>query len=301
MALTVVDGAMLNTDNAQYTMFKNRLINGDMRIGQRGTSFSSPASISYTLDRWFVGWGGASPTTVSQVTGPTGFRSALRMTGVAGNTVMYIAQRIESINCSDLSGATITLQANIATSVSQTVAWSLAYPNAQDNYSGTTSVASGTWSTTSTATTFTATVSNLASGVTNGLQLIIAPANSGAFTSGTITITGVQIEKGSNATSFDIRPYTTDFQLCQRYYQKFLSTNGAIFRSPGTVTGNIFYWMPFATAMRGTPTMSVGTPIYSNASGASWQNIGADGGEILITVSASGGYAFIPWTASIEL
>jgi hypothetical protein len=63
----------------------------------------------------------------------------------------------------------------------------------------------------------------------------------------------------------------------------------------------MFYWMPFSTAMRANPTMSVGTPVYSNASGASWQNIGADGAEILITVSASGGFAFIPWTASAEL
>ena len=33
----------------------------------------------------------------------------------------------------------------------------------------------------------------------------------------TFYITGVQLEKGSTATSFDVRPYTTELQLCQRY------------------------------------------------------------------------------------
>ena len=38
--------------------------------------------------------------------------------------------------------------------------------------------------------------------------------------SATLYITGVQLEKGSTATSFDYRPYTTELQLCQRYYEK---------------------------------------------------------------------------------
>jgi hypothetical protein len=35
----------------------------------------------------------------------------------------------------------------------------------------------------------------------------------------TFYITGVQLEKGSTATSFDYRPYGTELALCQRYYQ----------------------------------------------------------------------------------
>jgi hypothetical protein len=41
----------------------------------------------------------------------------------------------------------------------------------------------------------------------------------------TFYITGVQLEKGSTATSFDYRPYGTEFALCQRYYQRY---SGAI-------------------------------------------------------------------------
>ena len=35
----------------------------------------------------------------------------------------------------------------------------------------------------------------------------------------TFYITGVQLEVGSTATSFDYRPYGTELQLCQRYYE----------------------------------------------------------------------------------
>jgi hypothetical protein len=38
--------------------------------------------------------------------------------------------------------------------------------------------------------------------------------------SSTFYITGVQLEKGSTATSFDYRPYGTELALCQRYYYK---------------------------------------------------------------------------------
>jgi hypothetical protein len=37
----------------------------------------------------------------------------------------------------------------------------------------------------------------------------------------TFYITGVQLEKGSTATSFDYRPYGTEFDLCRRYFEKF--------------------------------------------------------------------------------
>jgi len=53
----------------------------------------------------------------------------------------------------------------------------------------------------------------------------------------TFYITGVQLEKGSTATSFDYRPY--ELQLCQRYYE----TSYASGTVPGTATtANIIWW-----------------------------------------------------------
>jgi len=215
--ITFADSSVLGS---AWTGFKNRIINGAMNVWQRGTSFASGiTTTTYTADRFFVYAGGAS-VAVAQVSGPTGYTYALRVTGAASNTSTAIYQRIEANNCADLSGASVTIQANISTSASVSVSWVLQYAPSSDNWSTSpTTISSGTWSTTSTPTVFSATVNSLPSGALNGLQLIISPNNLGAFTSGTITVTGVQLEKGSTATSFDYRPYGTELALCQRYYE----------------------------------------------------------------------------------
>ena len=208
--------AVLAATATQFSSgYRNRIINGSMGIAQRGTSFTN--TNGYTVDRWTVLSAGTGPS-VAQVAGPTGYRYALQITGATGNTQTQINQRIESYNCSDLSGQTVTIQVNISVSSAQTVAWYLAYPSAQDNYSSSTNITNGTFSATTTATTFTATITGLPSGVTNGLQLNFFPQNAGAFTSGTITITGVQLELGSVATPFEVRSQGTELAMCQRYY-----------------------------------------------------------------------------------
>ena len=102
--------------------YRNRIINGSMGIAQRGTSFTN--TNGYTVDRWTVLSAGTGPS-VAQVAGPTGYRYALQITGATGNTQTQINQRIESYNCSDLSGQTVTIQVNISVSSAQTVAWYL--------------------------------------------------------------------------------------------------------------------------------------------------------------------------------
>ena len=284
--------------------FRNRLINGAMDFAQRGTSFTTPATGTYTLDRWFVNWAGAAPASVAQVAGPTGFRKALQITGAASNTAVGVLQRVESYNCSDLSGATITIQANIAVSAAQTVLWTLYYPTAQDNYASSTLISSGTWSATTTATTFTATITGLPSGATNGLQLAIYPNNAGAFTSGTITITGVQLEKSPTATAFDYRPYGTELALCQRYY--FRNTADQAFSIFGfgvaysTTQANIYSALP--VSMRAIPTISGSTVrIYSGTlaftvtgfdSSLSTKNVGSLGVTVASGLTAGQGYYF---------
>ena len=67
----------------------------------------------------------------------------------------------------------------------------------------------------------------------------------------TFYITGVQLEKGSTATSFDYRSYGTELALCQRYYQLASSIVGA-----GNSTTQVAASVPFQVQMRGTPTLS---------------------------------------------
>ena len=52
----------------------------------------------------------------------------------------------------------------------------------------------------------------------------------------TFYITGVQLEKGSTATSFDYRPYGTELALCQRYFEKSYNYDVAVATSTDTGT-----------------------------------------------------------------
>jgi len=314
--------------NAPNTFgFKNRIINGAMAISQRGTSFTLSGS-AYTLDRWYALYS-ASPPTVAQVAGIGGYSKALQVTGAASNTNIYMIQRIESLNCSDLSGATVTIQVVLQGSSSQTVAWGLQYANSTDNFSSVTNITSGTWSVTTSATTFTATVTGLPSGVLNGFQFYLSPNNGGAFTSGTLTYTGVQLEKGSTATSFDYRPYGTELALCQRYFEMSYdqgTTPGSstvlgmsVGYFPASVSGaNIRFPVTFQVTKRADPSLSY----WDGAGNASKETVWAannaqtnnvNGGSQSFVNVGERGFSFndanlgayysfgIHWTASAEL
>jgi hypothetical protein len=82
-------------------------------------------------------------------------------------------------------------------------------------------------------------------------------ATSVVGTSGaTFYITGVQLEKGSTATSFDYRPYGTELALCQRYYTS-TSAIPAYMNGSGAIIVFGFY---LPSAFRATPSISyIGT------------------------------------------
>lgn len=93
--------------------FKNRIINGDMRIDQRnaGASVTSTGS-NYSLDRWKTEGSVASKFTVQQnagsVTPPVGFKNYLGVTSSSAYSVgsgdyFAIAQYIEGLNATDLA------------------------------------------------------------------------------------------------------------------------------------------------------------------------------------------------------
>jgi len=264
------------------SFLRNRIINGGMQVWQRGTSFSSPASGSYTADRMYVGWTGAAPASVAQVTGPTGFTYAARITGAASNTLVTFGQKIESVNCADLASKTVTVSVVLSASVAQTFTWAIFYANATDNFATSTQISTGTWSVTTSAATYTATIS-LPSQAANGLQFQVYPNSAGAFTSGTFDITGLQLEQGSVATPFERRQYGQEVSLCQRYYCKTFSlgtapgnnitSTGALKGASrnGSTTEPSANWK-FPVSMRTEPTVT----LYNTGSGTAgqWSNDG---------------------------
>lgn len=88
-------------------------------------------------------------------------------------------------------------------------------------------------------------------------------ATTGAF----IEIAQVQLEKGSTATPFEVRPYGTELTLCLRYYQKYtaLRMGGYSQNPPYTPIAQSF---PYTVWMRAAPTATVSGGSFSNCIGA---------------------------------
>jgi len=259
MALTQVDQGLLSS-TAQYTGFKNRIINGAMVIDQRnaGASFT-PTDQTYSLDRWKCRVSQASKYTVQQnagsVTPPAGFKNYLGVTSssaysIGASDYFAVQQIIEGLNTYDLawgtaSASTITISFWVRSSLTGTFGGSLMNSAEVRSYPFTYTISSsntweqksitivgdqsGTWLTTNgiglyvifglgVGSTYSGTAGTWAASST---IFSATGATSVVGTNGaTFYITGVQLEKGSTATSFDYRPYGTELALCQRYYYR---------------------------------------------------------------------------------
>jgi len=131
-----VTGVSLGAGNA--TVFKNRIINGDMRIDQRNAGASvtitNTSSTTYTLDRWYTYASVASKISIQQnagsVTPPVGFINYLGVNSLSAYTVsglesFQISQIIEGLNVADLgwgtaNAKTVTLSAWVYSSLTGT-------------------------------------------------------------------------------------------------------------------------------------------------------------------------------------
>jgi len=279
-----------------YNNFKNRIINGAMVIDQRNAGASvTPSNGQYSLDRWQQQMSASSKFSVQQdagaVTPPVGFNDYLGVTSLSAYSVsstdyFVITQPIEGFNLADLNfgtanAKTVTLSFWVRSSLTGTFGGSLMngdYDRANP-YSYTISAANtweyktvtiagdttGTWNKTNGAgmqVNFSlgagATRSGTA-GAWSGSNLVSATgAVSVVGTNGaTFYITGVQLEVGSTATSFDYRPYTTELQLAQRYYFKIADTN-AYFAGKQQSTNQCYFTIQSPVSMRSTPTPTMG-------------------------------------------
>jgi hypothetical protein len=283
--------------------FRNRIINGDCRIDQRnaGASVAITTSDNYTLDRWQGTASANSRYTIQQnaasVTPPTGFTSYLGATSVSsgapGSTDSYlISQFIEGLNVADLgwgtaSAATVTLSFWVRSSLTGSFGGTITNSAGNRSYPfGYTISSANTWEQK------TITIAGDTSGTwltTNGIGLrlrfsmgmgssylgtantwagsfIGAPTGSTnviATNGATWYVTGVQLEKGSTATSFDYRPYGTELALCQRYFE-------TIDVSMRAYTSDGFFAIPsvFKVTKRATPTVTWVSNTTSNLTGA---------------------------------
>jgi len=255
MPLTTVNPALLDTQ-AQYTGFKNRIINGAMVIDQRNAGAAVTVTIgAYSVDRWLPQENNGSTVTAQQsTTAPSGFTNSLLLTASTGATsasgqVTRLQQRIEGFNWSDLgygaAGAkTVTVSFWVRSSVTGTYCFGLVNGGENRSYASEYSISvadtweyktitiagdtSGTWLTTNGIGIFcfwdlgSGSDFNQSAGSWSGTNdwKTSNQVDWVGTTGATFYITGVQLEKGSTATSFDYRPYGTELALCQRYYYR---------------------------------------------------------------------------------
>lgn len=218
-------------------MFRNRIINGDMRFDQRAIgTIANTTAWQYIIDRWqsILAITGMNASRISLTTSDTpynqGFMYALQFTAPT-STLTVLQQRIELFNCIDMlfaqktvsfwakstSAQTLTVYQRLTpTGDTTTTTAGTEYLNASMvdvNVSLTTS-----WQYyTATFPAVASTTINMTNGMNQGMRLAfgITPT-----ASTTVQITGVQLERGNIATPFEFRPFPIELQLCQRYYEK---------------------------------------------------------------------------------
>ena len=274
---------------------RNLIINGACVIDQRNSGSSVTTSGSYPVDRFFVNNATDATFSAQQSTdvpSGQGFTTSLKITFPTGDasigTTQYanIQQYIEGFNVANLgfgnSGAkTVTLSFWVKASVTGQYSYAI-YNSAEDRvnpqaftintadtwefksitYTGDTT---GTWLTTSgigIKVSF-----DLGSGANSQTSSPGIWQSTNSYTTSsqanwigtagaTFYITGVQFEIGTQATAFDWRPYTTELQLCQRYYYRL--TPGALDKifnlGYGTSTTVALLGMPFPVTMRTAPS-----------------------------------------------
>jgi hypothetical protein len=344
MVISGSDGVTFPDSTNQFSggafSFKNRILNGDMRIDQRNAGAAVTVNASGTffpVDRFF-GTGQATDgvfTLDQNTTAPAGFVNSVVATVTTvdasiGATQFYIFnQYIEGTNVSDLawgtaSAKTVTLSFWTRSSLTGTFGGVISNSAQNRSYPFTYSISvadtweyktitiagdtSGTW------------LTDTGIGIRLHFDLGVGSTYRGTAGSwagatylgatgatdvistlnATWYITGVQLEVGSVATPFERRPYGTELSLCQRYYQ-LIACNGRA-RSGGV--NHEYEWpINFYNEMRATPTSAIFTTgINTNLAGGtpSLIRLNSKGASLYLVAAASGDFYGLDYVASFS-
>jgi len=314
----------------------------DQRNAGASVTNSSSGIPTYILDRWGTVASQASKFTIQQnagsVTPPVGFINYLGVTSSSAYSRLStdyfgIVQPIEGLNISDLdwgsNAKTITLSFWVRSSLTGTFAGRLANSASNRSYVFTYSISSAnTWEQK------TVTITGDTTGTwltTNGVGIAVwfdlgsgsnYQTTAGSWQAGnyaatssstsvvgtngaTFYLTGVQLEVGSTATSFDYRPYGTELQLCQRYYQKIFGQNSTTLylgriSAPGAGSGAPLT-IDLKVSMRTAPTGTVvGTwQIFGSTTQPQFSGITTEAVYLYVSASGAGDTGFYTDSASV--
>lgn len=323
-------------NNGQLAGFRNKIINGDMRIAQRGTSIAVNTS-AFTLDRWVFTNDSSVPSmvTVTQSTdvpSNSQFYYSLRATvttadatiGTGDYGVFYTS--LEGYNVRDLIGRTFTISFWVRSAKTGTHCVAVRNSGFDRSYVLTYSInAINTWEYKSvtvhggliTAGTWDWTTGYLyltfsMKAVGSTIQTTAGAWQTGNFigTSGQVNvadtvgnifaITGVQLEVGDTPTYFESRLYSTELLLCERYYQLysgFGQGNKITFKSYAPSAGTYYISGLLRTQMRTNPNTTVEGFALTQASAFS-VTASANAFRYNVTATVAGGIYMVDGTTT---
>jgi len=283
-----------NTGDTQAGLapFRNAIINGDMRINQRGTS-TNLASLStvvaaspgsFVTDRWNVFRGsyvagavigqGTDLTTSDLPFSEAGIKTFGRIGRLSGNALtnsINFHYNMESQDCDRFIGKKITVSFyyRIGSNFSGTsIGFEILTGTGTDQglrngITGAVIAGSSGSLSLNTAWQRRSVTCTLGSNI-NQIFLSIAYAPTGtAGAADYFDITGVQLELGSVATPFEVRPYSLEMLLCIRYYQ---IVPAGVFAGNTNGSGAFSIIRILFPQMRSTPTIA-NNPINIEISG----------------------------------
>jgi hypothetical protein len=324
----------------QEQSMRNAIINGDMRIAQRGTSFAAIANGAYSLDRWQYGKVGTMVHTITQDTDiPNNqFRSSLKLdvttadAAMAAGDVCIVQQKIEGYNFRKLMDQTATLSFWVKAGKTGTLCVSFRNSGLDRSYVVETTIDSAnTWEQKSITLVF-----NESGGTwdyANGTGLIVGfvlaagsswQTTADAWQTGNyvitssqtnfvdntdatcdVWITGVQLELGDTATDFEFLDYESQLFACYRYYYESSSSEVGVtcYAASGT---NYHTPVAFLAPMRAPPTFAWTQAVPPNGfpvGAPTWQAIGTTGARPYKTCNSTGNgrYYYGQYRADAEL
>jgi hypothetical protein len=306
-----VDTALWNTGKGQAG--KNKIINGDFSIWQRGTSFSNPANGTYCADRFkTINDGTGATRTISQQAFTPGaapvagyesqyfMRYAVSAIGT-GNTYQGMNHYIEDVRT--FAGQAITVSFWAKADASRNVNVDLSQ-NFGSGGSGTVyvtlSAASAAVTTSWQRFTFTGTVASI-SGKTIGTgSALVFGYYAPAATACTIDIWGVQVEAGSTATPFCTASggsQQAELALCQRYYYRQSASSAYATFGLGTANATTTALI----SINPPSTMRVSPTAVDYSTLALWDGVSVSSALTNLTLTASPNFCILTATIAAGL
>jgi hypothetical protein len=279
--------------NANFAAGKNKIINGDFGIWQRGTSLTNNTSFSYafTADRFMVANNNGGTIVTSRQSFTPGTAPVAGYEGqyffrtnatVVGSGNRYLIHPIENVQT--FAGQTVTFSFWAKANTSLLTGTSALYFDQNFGSGGSGSVGTSIPSASFTVTTswqrfsFTVAIPSI-SGKTigTGSHLDIVWNLPDTLSTFTLDLWGWQLEAGSVATAFQTATGTLQGELaaCQRYYYAHVSGTSKMFANANALSATFAQgYIQFPVTMRTTPTTAC-------TSGTDYYDFNRNGGDDL--------------------